>query len=417
MVNQNEEGWEYADANTQYHIHGIHPYPARMIPQIANRLIRTKSSPGDTVLDPFCGSGSVLAEALLLGRNAIGGDINPLAHLISKTKTTPLNLKKLDSITSTVLDKVEKRILDRRNKNSEVVIPIFFPDMPHWFKKEVVWELAIIRNCIEELIDKEKEENIYNFFLVCFSMTVRETSNIRMDDNPYFIRAMVDEELEKHQPDVLHAFKNRVIKNVDRMREFVDVCPKNVSAKVILSDARDLPLDDNSVNLIVTSPPYGEESHTMSYSRFAKLSLFWMGYTPERVNSFTKKSLGGGGASTVLGPLNSSLLNKIYNNIALKDKKRAREVFSFFWDYSKCLFHMFRVLKKGGYCCIVIGDRTAAGISVSNSEITKELGESVGFKYETTFYREIPKKVLPRRDYKVDLINRESIVILKKDES
>jgi len=72
------EDWTFRKANTHEHIHGIHPYPARMIPQIARKLIKIYSKPDDIVLDPFCGSGSVLAEANMLGRRAIGIDINPL---------------------------------------------------------------------------------------------------------------------------------------------------------------------------------------------------------------------------------------------------------------------------------------------------------------------------------------------------
>lgn len=60
------EDWTFADADTQYMTHGLHPYPAGMIPQIANRLIERYSKPRLTVLDPFCGSGSVLVESRLL---------------------------------------------------------------------------------------------------------------------------------------------------------------------------------------------------------------------------------------------------------------------------------------------------------------------------------------------------------------
>ena len=92
-------------------------------------------------------------------------------------------------------------------------------------------------------------------------------------------------------------------------------------------------------------------------------------------------------------------------------------MFSFLWDYFKTLNEMFRVLSKGGYCCIVIGDRSAAGVVVSNGELTRELGSLAGFKHIHTYQRDIPKKVLPRRDYKVELINKENIVILQKPSS
>src|SRR5438067_1083017 len=82
--------WDFANVKTSYLTHGLHPYPAKYIPQIPKTLIQEFSSHGETVADIFCGSGTTLVEALLLGRNAIGVDANPLACLISEAKTTRL---------------------------------------------------------------------------------------------------------------------------------------------------------------------------------------------------------------------------------------------------------------------------------------------------------------------------------------
>lgn len=131
------EDWEYADADTQYHVHGMHLYPARMIPQIANRLIRENSSKGETVLDPFCGSGSVLVEALILGRNAVGIDINPLAIMIAKAKTTTIHPSELASTIDEVLENVRQRILlNRKGKYKPSIF--YFKNIYHWFKKDVI---------------------------------------------------------------------------------------------------------------------------------------------------------------------------------------------------------------------------------------------------------------------------------------
>ena len=419
-MTQSQEGWEYADADTQYHIHGLHSYPARMIPQIAHRLITTKSKAGELVLDPFCGSGGVLAEALILGRNAIGVDVNPLAHLIARVKTTPLDYLKLAVLTEHLLADAREGISLKREGRLNVVPP-YFKNIYHWFKRDVAEELAIVRNAIDKIAPKDQVESYHNFFLVCFSMTLRRVSNIAVRDNPYFIRAMVNAELERHQPDVLEAFDSQVRNSVSMMKIFSEGCAKDVSAKVLLADSTELPLDSDSVDLIVTSPPYGEESHTMSYSRFAKLTLLWLGYDPNTINRFTKKSLGGSTlyiderayrARTI--PLDSKTLINIYKKVSKTDQKRAREMFSYFWDYAKCLIQMHRVLSKNKFCCIVIGDRTVARVPISNEMITIELARKAGFEHKETYYREIPKKVLPRRDYKVDLINRESVIILQK---
>lgn len=402
------ENWEYADADTQYHVHGMHLYPARMIPQIANRLIRENSSKEQTVLDPFCGSGSVLVEALTLGRNAIGIDINPLAIMIARAKTTPIQPNKLAFIVDETLKNVRQRIvLNRENKYNPSIF--YFKNIYHWFKKDVINDLSVIKECIDSVETHSKA--IHNFLRVCFSMTVLKTSNIAFADNPYFARAKAGEALERHSPNVLEIFEKRVQDCLNRMKEFYGVYPRNVSCEILQDDSRSMPLEDESVDLVVTSPPYGEESHTMSYSRFSKLSLRWLDFTSRDLNKYVAKSLGG--IKTVFRDT-SPTLDSLYNELAKKNKKRAKEVFSFFWDYKKCIDEIYRVLRPDCFACIVIGDRSALGVKVSNGELTEELAKLSGFYHEATYHREIPKKVLPRRDYKVDLINKEDIVLLKK---
>src|ERR671928_1719504 len=86
----NRLDWELQKANTRYYTHGYHPYSAKYIPQIPNRLISNFTEKNDLVLDTFMGSGTTLVESKILGRNAIGIDVNPLACLISKVKTTAI---------------------------------------------------------------------------------------------------------------------------------------------------------------------------------------------------------------------------------------------------------------------------------------------------------------------------------------
>src|SRR5207248_9064686 len=90
LANLNAIDWDFSNAKTIFLTHGLHPYPAKYIPQIPNALIQELSSVGEIVADIFCGSGTTLVEALALKRNAIGVDANPLACLISEAKTTRL---------------------------------------------------------------------------------------------------------------------------------------------------------------------------------------------------------------------------------------------------------------------------------------------------------------------------------------
>lgn len=108
---QGAQDWTFRDVSTQKHTHGIHLYPARMHPEIARRVISKYSNSGDVVFDPFMGSGGVLLESILNGNNATGLDINPLAVLISKVKTTVFKNKKISLITKSL-----QTILDNSNR-------------------------------------------------------------------------------------------------------------------------------------------------------------------------------------------------------------------------------------------------------------------------------------------------------------
>ena len=86
---QRDETWDFRKANTKQYTHCFHPYPAMMIPQVAGRIIDEFGEGAKLLFDPYCGTGTSLVEANIRGINAIGTDINPLARLIAKVKTTP----------------------------------------------------------------------------------------------------------------------------------------------------------------------------------------------------------------------------------------------------------------------------------------------------------------------------------------
>ncbi|MDH5696785.1 MAG: site-specific DNA-methyltransferase, partial [Dehalococcoidia bacterium] len=166
-----ELDWTFRGIKAREGIHGIHSYPAMMAPPIARRLIGELTNHGDTVLDPFCGSGTVLAEAILLGRRAIGYDINPLALLIAKVKTTPISPEKL------------LRALESIERIASAIIPEYvdvptFPNIDYWFKSGVVVDLARLKHAIEHV----KGEEVKRFFNLVFARTVRHVSNTKSNE-------------------------------------------------------------------------------------------------------------------------------------------------------------------------------------------------------------------------------------------
>jgi len=416
-----EEDWDFATADTQKYTHGLHAYPARMIPQIAHRLIERYSNPYYIVLDPFCGSGTVLTEARLMRshylekaepdppRNAVGNDINPLALLLAKVKSKSLDPHKLDENVAFLLRTVEEDIIRLRKGQLNIDVPgdKEFPNITHWFKDYVINELAVIRQTISKLSDGDFRD----FASVCFSLAIRKVSNI-YNPGDTFIKRLSPNKLEKYRPDVLETFKQYTIDAARMMKTFSRICFTNVEVNVIFADARNLPYSDNSVDLIVTSPPYGEERNTISYTRWSKLSSLWLGYESSFIRRMEKVSLGGRDDPYLETP--SQTLNEILKETANKDSELAKAAASFFNDYYRCLEEMHRVLRKERFCCIVIGNRSLKRQRVPMDIITREFGNRVGFAHEKTYYRKIPTKAIPWVCAKGETIARENVVILKK---
>ena len=416
-----KEDWDFAKVDTQKYTHGLHPYPARMIPQIAHRLIERYSDPYDLVLDPFCGIGTVLTEARLMmshypekvepepPRNAVGNDLNPLALLLAKVKSKQIDLYRLDKNVAFLLGTVEEDLVRLRKGKLDVDVPTdeTFPNITHWFKGYVIDELAVIRQTISDISDLEFRD----FAKVCFSLTVRKASNIH-DPGDTFIKRLPPEKLEKYNPNVPKTFKKTVIDSATMMKALSRICFTDVEVNVTFADTRNLPYSDNSIDLIVTSPPYGEERNTISYTRWSKLSSLWLGYESSFVRRMAKASLGGreGSSLETLSPI----LNKILIETANKDNKLARNAASFFRDYYKCLEEMYRVLKKGHFCCIVIGNRSLKRKRIPMDIVTREFGDQIDFSHERTYYRKIPTKAIPWVVAKGETIAQESMIVLKK---
>ncbi len=395
------EDWTFRGVNTQEHIHCIHPYPARMIPQIARRLIKRYSKPNDIVLDPFCGSGSVLAEAKILGRRSIGIDINPLAVLIAKVKTTPIDPLKLEKCLSWIKNKLKEPI--------NPGIPRFF-NLEYWFKEKTIKELSVLRYILSQIEDKD----VRDFFHVCFSKTVIDVSLCRSKE--YKLYRMTEEEIKRFNPDTFKEFEENAKRAIKGMKEYYEKA-SDKSSIVMLGDSRYIPLEDNSVDLIVTSPPYGDSKTTVAYGQFSRYPALWIGFDEKLVRSVDKISLGGNRSKL---EFHSDTLNSVIAEIEKRNKKRAKDVESYFADLGKCIAEFSRVLKPNGYACIVIGNRTVSRVKIPTDRIIVEIGREFNLDHVITYYRDIPTKKIPWANapenipgLKCETIKSESIIILK----
>lgn len=405
-----DSSWDYRGEPTKSYTQGFHSYPAMMIPQVAQRLIQKYSKEGDVLLDPFCGSGSVLVEARLARRYSWGIDLNPLAILIARVKTTPMN--------PSVLYKEYYRLIDRIRgmSDNEAPMPNFF-NLHFWFKEPVIRGLARIKAAINEIEFTEIRE----FFQVTFSEVVRLSSNSRSGEFKLF--RYPEDKLKNYNPDPLRLFMEKVGVNIKGMDDFYKACPSEVWSRVIQADSTKPveAIEPGSVDIIVTSPPYGDSRTTVAYGQFSRLSSQWLGLMPEKVSNLDNEMLGGRAYTKGNIDLSSPTLKKILGYISEKDIKRAQQVHSFYIDLHQSLKNMADYLRAGGHICIVIGNRRVKGIQLPTDIIICELAQNFALVPKQIIIRNIPNKTMPLRNSPTNVkgvleetMQKEYIIILKK---
>lgn len=263
--------WDHHTAGTQGGTHGIHPYPAKFIPQIPRQIVELfPPDPGTVVLDPFCGSGTTLAEAAAAGYEAVGIDVHPLATLIAKVKThrPASNVAKIASEVSAEARQASAAIPD-------------IPRLSHWFEPAVQQALA---NLIF-IVDRLDDDLVRDALRVALSSIIVRVSNQESDTRyaavkknvratdvySQFTRAAVAlEQAYETQFGGLFGSANagRVPPQVRVLtRDILTVSPEDVG---------------KSVGLVVSSPPY---PNAYEYWLYHKYRMYWLGMDPIAVRN------------------------------------------------------------------------------------------------------------------------------------
>lgn len=297
--------------------HGAHPYPAKFIPQIPRVLIDHHSRVGDTVLDPMCGSGTTLVEAVLGGRNAIGVDINPVSTLISQAKVSRLHFEAESELRSHIANVRSGFSVEIR----DLPLPNFL-NRDHWFAAEVSKALALLLDLIETLESPSASiiaRSAFSSIVVSVSRQDSETRWVRREKSVTF-------------SEVFRRYAARLEQNVDRAVEFTSNAPM-VDVQIRNADARKMPIEDESVDFVVTSPPYAN-SH--DYYLYNKLRMFWLGFDVRAVQE------------AEVGSRN-------------KHSDKGQPFESYMESMQMVLGECARVTKSSARICVVVGDAVIRG--------------------------------------------------------
>lgn len=409
------DDWTFNGASTREITHCYHDYPARMIPQIAGKLLDTFTNKNSSILfDPYCGTGTSLVEGFRRGLNVAGTDLNPLARLIAKTKTLTPDLKKVDAAMARF-----NALKFEPNKSFSLAEIHGITRLDFWFKTEVIERLFALKRFIEEI----KDEPVQAFFKVAFSETVRESSNTR--NSEFKLYRYAADSLAKFNPDVFGIMASKLKRNRAGLKQFLEIVSKLKRAPT--SDVFDFntvigvpagTIEENTIDIVVTSPPYGDSHTTVAYGQYSRLSAAWLGLSePDKID----KKLMGSAVSKTMRAFECTELNESLNLIQLDHPKRALEVAAFYVDLEKSIANIAPLIKRGGYACYVVGNRKVKGVVLPTDLAVRSFFETCGFDYVDTFHRHIPNKRMPLRNSPSNVTGavdntmlREHIVVMKK---
>lgn len=377
--------WDFREAKTSYLTHGLHPYPAKFIPQIPNALIQELSDVGSTVGDIFCGSGTTLVEGMLLKRNVVGVDANPLACLISAAKTTRLQDGDKD-----LLLRLTQRAFHLANEfatdESQTLFPTakFVSKAPRpqneaiefWFESFITEELAEILSWCRKL----PTEPAQNIALASFSAIVVNVS--KQDSDTRYVRRNKN----LRPGDAFKRFAQVLTENANASEKFTELLEPNLSCKIIHADlltSPEIPLLD----LVVCSPPY---PNAFSYHLYHMTRMVWLGMDqPE----FKKQEIGS------------------HRKFSSKGKNGA--TIETFRNEMKTIFiWLKKSIRQGGHACFVVGNSIIRGQAHDNAEVLRDAAVSAGFTEVAALTRNL-KDTAKTFNPKIGKIKTEKIVIFQ----
>lgn len=356
----------------------IHPFPARMAPEIALTGLEDLSK-DYVVLDPMSGSGMVLGTAAKLGLSAIGYDLDPLACLISKVNGTKISeastLKacdellslctesSLDGIVLPWVDEETQRYMDfwfaRKQQSQLRALSHFLVAKPFSTNKKIV---DVLKVAVSRLIVTKEPK----------ASRARDTAHSRphrtITENDFDVFSS----LPKSLGHVLKALNPGEIKS---------------DVKAYRGDARRIGrVRDSSIDSIVTSPPY---LNAIDYMRGHRLSLIWLGYSISQLKKFRARSVGAetaGYKRTDEGI--KGFLSELHADI---DEKKRKILRRYYGDLRALTDEAFRVLKSGRRATYVIGDSCVKGHEIKNSQLLNMAAKQSGFRIISERIRDIPE--------------------------
>ncbi len=383
-----------------YGPHNFHAFPAKFPPQLPRMFILGLTAPGDVVLDPMMGSGTTVVEAYLTGRRGIGVDIDPLALKLGRVKTLPLEPGQVFQMGNGILYRALQSLTHGTAELSAYVAELWDAEtrqfIGKWFLPATQLELAALLREIKAIADPRMRA----FFEIALSAIIITKSggvSLSFDlahTRPHKVKAVVSKDgevinlnnggdiseerlklLTKIQRSPIEEFEKRFRQN---LKSLATSETGRFAPLILNADAQRLPLVADSVDLIITSPPYA--ANAIDYMRAHKFSLVWLGYPVASLSKKRKEYIGGEMVNEITMEQLPPATARVVAEIAALDEKKGKVLHRYYSEMTRTLTEMYRVLRPGKTAIVVVGSSTMRGRDTEVARCLADIGGSLGFK-------------------------------------
>jgi tRNA G10 N-methylase Trm11 len=395
--------------------HQVYPYPAKLLPHIANFFLRCGSVGSGRVLDPFCGSGTVALEASICGGSPLVADANPFALLLTKVKTNPYEVEELLALTSQILYRA------RRFRTAPEIAVV---NSDKWYAPETKKKLEILRRAVFELDDGRAKD----FFKVCFALTAKRLSTtdprisvpVKLKEKPGFsesANAAIRKRLAWIEvADPIEDFAVVCRDNIARVAAANRLAPARRPATIVGNDARNLQ-DIRDIPLVLTSPPYGT---AQKYVRAVSLSLNWLEFAkPGELTVIENATIGREHTPRRFAlDLRHRFLpdfEKLLNRVESKNAHRAELTRLYLCEMLDALESIRNTVSSRGRAVIVIGNNQVCGEVLETDKFIRNAMEEAGWTTSLRLIDSIKSRgLLTKRNDTAGVISHEHILVFDR---
>jgi hypothetical protein len=417
--------WSFKGNSRREYGHGMFQYPAMMVPQVVEAILKQACSVHpdiERVGDPFSGSGTIMTESMMRGLAFSGTDINPLAVLLCRVKSGPFFIDALK-------DKA-KELIARIDEDRRWAVEADFPNRDKWFGREVQIALSKVRRAIRE------EDTLWarRFFWVALAETARATSNSRT--STFKLHTRTQEDIDGRACDPVGTFKKALARNIQHYEEQATKLSESGQLvrghyqrdiAVSLADIRKVK-GKADLDIVVTSPPYGDNATTVPYGQYSYLPLQWVDLQDigdgidddclASTHEIDTRSLGGSKrvkkeeAEHIKD--RSSAFSNYIKSLDEQPRDRALRVSAFFRDLDCCLDPILRGLRPGGLMVWTLGNRKVGGKRVPLDRILSDMLQAHDATLLCKLARRISSKRMAPKNNIADTMSSETILVMRK---